>query len=79
MVDGSYHIRIDSNIVTIPPGPHLLSDILATSPILGGESGIPQGMDTDGDFGGAAGGGAGGDGIDPNMDPELAMVSHTED
>jgi 26S proteasome regulatory subunit N10 len=69
-----------SNLVTIPPGPHLLSDLLATSPILAGEggAGMAQGMDQDGDFGAAAGGegGAGGDfGIDPNMDPELAMVS----
>ncbi|KAG7535957.1 hypothetical protein FFLO_03555 [Filobasidium floriforme] len=67
------------NLVTIPPGPHLLSDLLATSPILAGEggAGMAQGMDQDGDFGAAAGGagGAGGDfGIDPNMDPELAMA-----
>ena len=67
-----------SNLVTIPPGPHLLSDLLATSPILAGEggAGMPTGMDQDGgDFGAGATGGAD-FGIDPNMDPELAMVSH---
>jgi len=68
-----------SNLVTIPPGPHLLSDLLATSPILAGEGGMggggAAGMDQDGDFGAGGGGGGGGDfGLDPNMDPELAMV-----
>lgn len=76
----SVSFSLFSNLVTIPPGPHLLSDLLATSPILAGEggAGMAQGMDQDGDFGAAAGGGggAGGDfGIDTNMDPELAMVS----
>lgn len=82
LISDSYSVSSSSfsNLVTIPPGPHLLSDLLATSPILAGEggAGMAQGMDQDGDFGASAGGagGAGGDfGIDPNMDPELAMVS----
>lgn len=59
----------NSHLVTIPPGPHILADLLLTSPILysGGGSG--------GD--GATGGGDTGDfefGFDPSLDPELAMV-----
>lgn len=53
------------HLVSVPPGPHLLADMIAQSAILfdperaptGGEGGMDQ------------------DGIDPNMDPELAMVS----
>lgn len=76
----------NSHIVSIPPGPHLLSDIIASSPILAGDGGAfaasaAAGASGDGDIDMAAlGGGGGGDGgdfggIDPNMDPELAMVS----
>jgi len=58
----------NSHLVTIPPGPHILADMLLTSPILS--------------TGGAAGGGEGGFGgesdfefgFDPSLDPELAMV-----
>lgn len=73
----THPVSADSHLVTIPPGPHLLSDLLATSPVLAGEggAGMAAGMDQDGgDFGGGAGGG-GDFGLDPNMDPELAMVS----
>eukprot|EP01115_Flamella_aegyptia_P015151 TRINITY_DN909_c0_g1_i2.p1 TRINITY_DN909_c0_g1~~TRINITY_DN909_c0_g1_i2.p1 ORF type:complete len:404 (+),score=138.61 TRINITY_DN909_c0_g1_i2:41-1252(+) len=62
----------NSHLVTIPPGPHILSDIIITSPIItGGEDG---------------GGGASGPstssaqdfsaygGVDPNLDPELALA-----
>ncbi|EGW33077.1 uncharacterized protein SPAPADRAFT_60388 [Spathaspora passalidarum NRRL Y-27907] len=60
----------NSHLVTIPPGPKLLYEVIATSPILMDES-----------FAGASemdffgGGGAGsGDLIDPNMDPDLALA-----
>ncbi|KAI9357058.1 hypothetical protein DFJ73DRAFT_821968 [Zopfochytrium polystomum] len=53
----------NSHLVTIPPGPHILSDILISSPILAGEDGAP-------------GFGAGGFefGVDPSLDPELALA-----
>lgn len=61
----------NSHLVTIPPGPHLLSDILTSSPI----------VNEDGEYGAAAGDtGAGGGadmfefGIDPSADPELALA-----
>ena len=59
-----------SHLVTIPPGPYLLSDMVLSSPILAGEDGAPPpGM-----------AGMGGDasgfefGIDPSLDPELALA-----
>lgn len=66
-----------SHIISIPPGPHLLSDVIASSSILAGDE-IPGG----GDFGGGEASGSGGTGggggfefgVDPEMDPELAMV-----
>ncbi|KAJ9097761.1 hypothetical protein QFC21_004799 [Naganishia friedmannii] len=73
------------HIVSIPPGPHLLSDLIASSPILAADGGAfaasaAAGASGDGDIDMAAlggGGGGGGDdfgGIDPSMDPELAMA-----
>ncbi|KAH8592049.1 26S proteasome regulatory subunit S5A, multiubiquitin chain binding protein [Bisporella sp. PMI_857] len=60
-----------SHLAIIPPGPHLLSDQLLSSPILSGD-GAASGGPGDGDFGGAA------DnfefGIDPSVDPELALA-----
>ncbi|KAI8339844.1 hypothetical protein BD560DRAFT_359605 [Blakeslea trispora] len=59
----------NSHLVTIPPGPHLLSDMLISTPIVAGEDGAA------GQFGGSGGGG--GDfefGIDPSLDPELALA-----
>ncbi|KAJ1971318.1 proteasome regulatory particle base subunit rpn10, partial [Dimargaris xerosporica] len=59
----------NSHLVTIPPGPHILSDLIRTSPILGG--------DGSGAGGSGYGGGDGGDfefGVDPSLDPELAMA-----
>ncbi|WWD22691.1 hypothetical protein CI109_107184 [Kwoniella shandongensis] len=56
----------DSHLVSVPPGPQFLSDVIASSPILfDGEHPIP-----------GVGGGEGvdADGLDPNMDPELAMA-----
>ena len=54
----------NSHLVSIPPGPHLLSDILATSAIVGRESGA-QGSSEGNDFD---------FGVDPTMDPELALA-----
>jgi 26S proteasome regulatory subunit N10 len=59
----------NSHLVTIPPGPHILADMLLSSPIISfgggaaaGEGGISGG---EGDFE---------FGFDPSLDPELAMV-----
>jgi len=71
----------ESHLVTVPPGPHILSDILLSSPIVVGEG-------TGGGFGAAAAasaaaaavaasGATGGEfdfGVDPSVDPELAMA-----
>jgi hypothetical protein len=61
--------------VPVPQGPHLLSDLVLSSPILSEDRGIPPGAMVD-----AAGpsGSAGTNnfefGVDPSLDPELAMV-----
>jgi 26S proteasome regulatory subunit N10 len=63
----------NSHLVTIPPGPHLLSDILRNSPIIKEDD---DGMDTSG-MGGAPGGSNDADfefGVDPSVDPELALA-----
>lgn len=54
----------NSHLVTIPSGPHILSDLLVSSPIItgGGEGGEAQ---AGGEYSG---------GVDPNMDPELALA-----
>ncbi|KAJ1730559.1 proteasome regulatory particle base subunit rpn10 [Coemansia biformis] len=53
-----------SHLLVVPPGPHVLSEQIRASPIVGG--------------GGAGGGGADNDdfefGVDPDMDPELALA-----
>jgi 26S proteasome regulatory subunit N10 len=53
----------NSHLVSIPPGPQLLSDVLLSSPIICGEDGPPPGFGGNFEFG-----------VDPNLDPELAMV-----
>merc|ERR1712028_195124 len=56
----------NSHLVTIPPGNHVLSDLLLSSPIVSGSGG-----------GGGGAGGAGNldeFGVDPNFDPELHMA-----
>jgi len=57
----------NSHLVTIPPGPHILSDVLMTSPIVIDEDGAaPSGFTGGNDefeFG-----------VDPNIDPELALA-----
>lgn len=64
----------NSHLVEVPPGPHLLSDVIASSAIInedGGSSSFAAG-------GGAADAGASGDmfefGVDPSVDPELALA-----
>lgn len=61
----------NSHLVTIPPGPHLLSDILISSPIVSEDGGLGGGD-------GSADQGDGGDlfefGINPSDDPELALA-----
>uniref|UniRef100_A0A7S3T0F7 26S proteasome regulatory subunit RPN10 n=1 Tax=Strombidinopsis acuminata TaxID=141414 RepID=A0A7S3T0F7_9SPIT len=65
----------NSHLVTVPPGPHVLSDILLSSPIVQGEDGTGVAM---GGGIGAAGRDGGGEfaglGVDPNMDPEFAWA-----
>jgi hypothetical protein len=58
----------DSHLVTVPPGPHVLSDILLSSAVLAGEDGAAPAS--------VARTGPGGsfEFVDSNMDPELAMV-----
>jgi len=60
----------NSHLVTIPPGPHILSDILLSSAVItgsedaGGSSNATPGARSDFGFGG----------VDPNLDPELALA-----
>ncbi|KAI9030806.1 hypothetical protein CLU79DRAFT_831339 [Phycomyces nitens] len=56
----------NSHLVTIPPGPHLLSDMLISTPIISGEEGSSA------NFGSNSG--AFEFGIDPSVDPELALA-----
>ncbi len=68
--------RFLRHLVVIPPGSHLLSEALNSSPILAGDRGIPDEVLAE-STGAAAGGGAAGGfefGVDPSLDPELAMV-----
>jgi len=72
----------NSHLVNIPPGPHILSDLILSSPIMNDAGGAAGGV---GAAGGTAGGVAGaigaaagrtgaGGGVDPNEDPEMAMA-----
>lgn len=78
-------IDLYRHLVSVPPGPHLLSDMLISSPILAGDRGMGIPDEAMGDAGvgagpsgaGAATGAAGAGfefGVDPSLDPELAMV-----
>jgi 26S proteasome regulatory subunit N10 len=64
----------NSHLVSVPPGTHLLSDVIISSPILSEDRGIPP--EAMGDVGGASGsGGANFEfGVDPSLDPELALA-----
>lgn len=55
----------NSHLVTVPPGPRLLYEVIATSPIL-----VEDGFD----MAGASGDFFGMGGMDPNMDPDLALA-----
>ncbi|KAI9740374.1 MAG: hypothetical protein M1834_004954 [Cirrosporium novae-zelandiae] len=61
-----------SHLAIIPAGPHLLSDALVGTPILGGDSSAPAGRS------GGDAGDTGADGfefgVDPSTDPELALA-----
>ena len=60
-----YFHSLESHLVSVPPGPHILSDVLVTSSIMSGEDGMA----------GVSGSGAGFEfGVDPSLDPELALV-----
>ncbi|KAF7724145.1 hypothetical protein EC973_001270 [Apophysomyces ossiformis] len=56
----------NSHLVTIPPGPHILSDMLISTPIIGGEDAGAAGF--------SSGGGDYEFGVDPSLDPELALA-----
>jgi len=63
----------NSHLATIPPGPHLLSDLLITTPILSGDgAGTGNGAGAGGDVAGDIGGFE--FGVDPSLDPELALA-----
>lgn len=62
---GAINNNDNSHLVTVPPGPHVLSDVLISSPIIAGEDGPPPGF---------AGAGGFEFGVDPTLDPELALV-----
>ncbi|KAK6540954.1 hypothetical protein TWF694_008335 [Orbilia ellipsospora] len=64
----------NSHLATIPPGPHLLSDQLVTTPILGDDSGMGGSGVGEGGAGGSSGGGGFDFGVDPHLDPELALA-----
>ncbi|WOO78660.1 26S proteasome non-ATPase regulatory subunit 4 [Vanrija pseudolonga] len=59
----------ESHLVSVPPGPHLLSDVIQQSPILFD----PERAGASGS-GGGGGGDLGVDDFDPSSDPELAMA-----
>lgn len=68
---GAINNNDNSNLLTVPPGPHILSDIIISSPILqdgeGGGPSLPM-------AGSGMGGGDFDFGVDPSIDPELAMA-----
>lgn len=62
----------NSHLVSIPPGPHLLSDRLIATPIMGEQ--ISSDGPAAGEGGSSAESGGFEFGFDPNFDPELAMA-----
>jgi len=60
----------NSHLVTIPPGPHILSDILLSSAVITGSD--EAGNSGDGSTAVRSDFGFGG--VDPNLDPELALA-----
>ncbi|KAI9677931.1 MAG: hypothetical protein M1829_002428 [Trizodia sp. TS-e1964] len=66
-----------SHMAIVPPGPHLLSDVLVTTPILGGSDRIGGAANSGGanlDNGNDVMGSGFDFGIDPAQDPELALA-----
>jgi len=63
---GAVNSNDNSHLVTVPPGPHILSDILISSPIITEEGTTTSTAGAGGDF--AYGG------VDPNLEPELALA-----
>jgi len=62
----------NSHLVIVPPGPHILADLLLTSPVLyAGATGTTVGGEA---MGGGEGAGEFEFGFDPTLDPELAMA-----
>lgn len=59
-----------SHLISVPPGPHILSDALVSSPLFFSDE--VGGASAEGAA--AAGGGIYPPGFDPNLDPELAEV-----
>ncbi|KAH7888194.1 hypothetical protein F5I97DRAFT_964124 [Phlebopus sp. FC_14] len=65
----------NSHLVSVPPGPHLLSDMILSSPILSEDRGIPpEAMGAAGAPSSSAGANNFEFGVDPSLDPELAMA-----
>ncbi|KIY47817.1 hypothetical protein FISHEDRAFT_44702 [Fistulina hepatica ATCC 64428] len=68
----------NSHFIAVPPGTHLLSDALISSPILASDrsSGIPEELIPGGQGAGGSGSAANDFefGVDPSLDPELAMA-----
>lgn len=63
----------NSHLVTIPPGPRMLYEVIASSPILMEDGYEAFGVNGDGMHGDGFGSGVG-DIMDPNMDPDLALA-----
>lgn len=67
----------NSHLITVPPGPHVLSDILVTSPMVAGEDSVGMGAAVaavPGVTGGGGGDGFAEFGVDPSVDPEFAWA-----
>ncbi|KAF9224471.1 hypothetical protein BS17DRAFT_879923 [Gyrodon lividus] len=65
----------NSHLVSVPPGPHLLSDLVLSSPILSEDRDIPpEAMGTASGPSGSGGANTFEFGVDPSLDPELAMA-----
>ena len=64
----------NSNLLTVPAGPHILSDMLISSPIYMNATDIGGGIPASAGAGAGAAGSGFEFGIDPNADPELAMA-----
>ncbi|KAI6105084.1 hypothetical protein EDD17DRAFT_1881050 [Pisolithus thermaeus] len=64
----------NSHLVSVPPGPHLLSDMIISSPILAEDRGMPPGTAVAAGPSTTSGTSDYEFGVDPNLDPELAMA-----